>query len=454
MPHSVYYAVIILTVILLVFSSSGILALLLPYGIDQMEGANEVHISSYIYWFYWFINVGNLFTFGRYFLYFGSKSKDDELDPVWDDYVLLLTSYMATLSIFLALVIFKLSLAYKLLSKVPVIGTPLRNIVSVTVEAFKTRISLRNEINIYERIPFLDYAKKSTRREFSFEEVENVKTFYRILLILVSLSGYYGMYSLINSIYPLQGQEIITTNSKRHVSSALPNLLVGSTDSLTVIIAIPLLSLFRKYVPLYTPKIVYSIELGICLAFASVLLSSIVSILNFKFIAPTYNITSNSTCTHNHAENTYIHLSYLLLLGLIPQCILLSLSEIGAIVGSYEFVYAQSPHYMKGFIFGLLNSVFGICSYIPSWVSEILAAASHCPAVEEVCNSNNTYLPSFSKCSRCATFKPQCFHFRNYDFIFPLTFAVFGFFYAIYFYFIAIKYQRRERQEIDRWYYK
>ena len=100
-PAVVYWVVHIPAVIFLILGSSGIFALLLPVGLDQMEGAGEAKLKSYFNWHYWVGNFGYLFAFGRYIIY----------TPSFSDRIQLLgSSYTATLSIFLALILLKLSL--------------------------------------------------------------------------------------------------------------------------------------------------------------------------------------------------------------------------------------------------------------------------------------------------------------------------------------------------------
>ena len=430
----VYYAVHIPVIIILILGSSGVAALLLPYGVDQMEEAGEIKMSSYFYWFYWFVNLGSLMTFGRYLVYTPSISTST--------YSLLSSSYLATLSAFLAVVIFRLSWSFGLLHNGPNIGTPLRKIITVTKSSLQIWYQRRRERNYYENLPILDYSKAQHFGIVKFETVEDVKTFYRIVFVLASLVGYFSIYHLLQGYYGLQAQEL-TLDSSPYFS----NLVIGLTDNLVVIICIPITRLVNRIPNVYRTKLLYRVEVGICLSLLSVLSANLLSIGIFIR-------DSNSTLilpVRGNDDNPFVETTgqYSLFLLTLPQTVLMGLSEIFATVGAFEFVYAQSPADMKGFTYGILNTMIGLGSYLSSILSAVMKAASGCPARSV---ANSTLLRH--QCYSCAVPHVPCIYYRNIGFVFFLVFSIFALVYSLYFLCVSVKYKRRERQEIEKWYCK
>ena len=427
-----YYVVHLTVVIVLILGSSGVGALMLPYGVDQMEEAGEIKMSSYFYWFYWFINLGSLMTFGRYLVYTPSISSST--------YSLLSSSYLATLSAFLAVVAFRLSRSYRLLHDGPNIGTPLRKIISVTKSSLQIWYQRRRERNYLENLPILDYSKARHYGVVRFETVEDVKTFYRIVFVLASLFGYFSIYHLLQAYYTLQAQELVLDTSPY-----LSNLVIGVTDNLVVIICIPITRLVNRIPNLYRAKLLYRVELGICLSLLSVLSATLLSIGIFIRGANSTSMLPLRESDDNRVVHSTEHLP--LILFTLPQTVLMGLSEIFAVVGAYEFVYAQSPADMKGFTYGILNTVIGLGSYLSTILAAIMRAVSACP-VSSV--KNSTLLSQ--QCSACTVPHQPCFFYRNIGFVFFVVFSIFALFYSVYFLSVSVKYKRRERQEIEKWY--
>ncbi|KAI6660903.1 Solute carrier family 15 member 4-like [Oopsacas minuta] len=427
-----YYSVHITVVIVLILGSSGITALMLPYGVDQMEDAGETRMSSYFYWLFWSINMGGLMSFGRYFVYSPKNSR----------FSLLSSSYLATISSFLAAIIFRLSQSFHLLHRGPNIGTPLKKIFYVTRTSLVIWYQRRSEQNYHENLPILDYSKTQHYGGARFEMVEDVKAFYRIVFVLLSLFGYFSIYHLVSGFYTLQAQEVV-----REESPYLSSLVVGLIEGFVITITIPIMRLANRIPKPYTAKILYRVEVGICLAFLSVVCASLVSVFTtIRGDVGTNISTIEPNCGDDNPNIQSSGQLYLFLL-VLPQTVVMGISEIFAIVATYEFVYAQSPGDMKGFTFGILNTVYGLGSYFSTVVAAIIEAASDCPGP----SLNNSSL-LIDKCSNCALPYAQCIKYDNLGIFFFVIFSILSLIYLIYFFVVVIKYKRRDRQEIEKWY--
>ena len=165
---------------------AGIRVNLIPFGVDQVPEASSGELSSYFHWYYWSLAVGKLLatiTLPRLYVY------------SFLSYVFLVMN--GVVSIFILLLVFM----SPRLQIQPAIGSPLRLIAGVT----KSALSLRKRrptfsaFHIGKRQPsFMDKTMMEYGGQYKVEQVEDVKTFYRILFILVSFIGYFAIFSQVN----------------------------------------------------------------------------------------------------------------------------------------------------------------------------------------------------------------------------------------------------------------
>ena len=407
----IYFLVHIFAIILLILGSSGIFALLLPVGLDQMEGAGESKLKSYFNWHYWIGNFGYLFAFGRYFIY--TNSLDDRL-------VLLGSSYLATFSIFLAIIVLKGSMMLNLLQWNKPEGPALRQILGVVYTGYTNRRAHKSESR-YTNLSLFDYAATENGGKFHYEEVFDVKTFFKILFVIMSMTWYFGVYNLLNTEFPLQGRKISCAED-----SFFASLVVSFGDGLTIAIILPLFELFRwKFNKISFSKILYKFQLGLIFGLIAIICAFIVNISLYanKFHCQIERDDDNSTKILQHLPI------------ILPQTIFIGLSECFAWVGAMEFVYAQSPRNMKGFTFGILQSITGIGWFIPNIIYFILLKASSCD----------------SSCHKCAVHYPPCFTETTNDFVYYTIFLGITSVYVVIFWIVSCFYKRRERQRIEQW---
>ena len=131
--------------------------------------------------------------------------------------------------------------------------------------------------------------------------------------------------------------------------------------SLLVVINIPLyLYLIRPLTLYYIPQMLKRIGLGIALKVLSLFSSIIVTII----FQPRYGMPIN--CRSENVNSSDISLSMnsteLIIRDyvLAVQCCLSSFSIMLIYIGLYEFICSQSPHSMKGLLFGLAFALQGL----------------------------------------------------------------------------------------------
>ena len=164
----------------LCLGSSTIQANILPFACDQLLGAYSEELSSLFHWYFWTRNIGNAlyilteFAFGVFF--------------VENDYhraSIVLTVAAANVSLALV-ILFSWKSVFVIKNE---IRSPLKLVFNVTRFARKAKFnSFESAFTINkDPPPRLDLAKRRYGGPFTTEQVENVKTFYRVLFVLATM---------------------------------------------------------------------------------------------------------------------------------------------------------------------------------------------------------------------------------------------------------------------------
>jgi len=198
--------------------------------------------------------------------------------------------------------------------------------------------------------------------------VEDVKTFFRILmmLFLVACVFYLQVHSLY--VFPLFGIHLGRSKPIKDDGCQSHWILLqsGNLSYIIAIVTIPLYVIFlRSYVTRYFPHILSRLCVGVILIVAST--SSIFIINTIASHVATTSHNNTNTCLfladvrphvrhHNHtfSQTLEFHTSVLfipnLLTGVASPLICITI---------LEFISAQSPHTMKGLLLGVFYAVRG-----------------------------------------------------------------------------------------------
>ena len=191
----------------------------------------------------------------------------------------------------------------------------------------------------------MDLAKDKYGGPFTTEQVEDVKTFLRILKVLLTLGLFFGTHLFTGCAHP-------TNKEKFHSSPRSPLISIlsfgGVTDFLIVVLIPLYICVLRPFIGRHIPGMLRRMGLGLALLL-------LVSVLNFL------------TNTIGHARSVhfpiYLHACSLLISH--------SLNAIGYtlfFIAAYEFICAQSPHAMKGLLIGTFFTVKGVFQLIGTMV--------------------------------------------------------------------------------------
>ena len=319
-------------------------AIVIPLGIDQIADGSSNNISSFIVWFLWVM--------------FSAYGVTDILAPVFykclyflkEDETIVVMSLVPVIFLSVGLVI-DFTFGHKL-TKEPVSVNPVSLIYKVLKYAAKHKYPVQRSAFTYcenKRLTRLDFGKSKYGGPFTTEQVEDVKTFWRVMLIVLVISMLYIPFNAVyNSNMNFESQFHLTTSS--HCTEAV---FKGATTPS---------SLIAYTIPLYELLIypcLRSRSLGILksagLGAGAVTLSALYGTVA-DAARQIEGMRSNATieCMFSLHSPTVIQGAQI-----VPLLFnsLLGLSVILTYKSNVEFVCAQAPYNMTGFLIGLSFSL-------------------------------------------------------------------------------------------------
>ena len=303
-----------------------------PLGIDQITGGSAANISAFIQWLNWAACTGLATSsiIGSV-LYNCTNFKASEVSTIMSLVPVLLLSVGLILDF---------CFHHKLI-KEPVTVNPVSLIFKVLKYAAKHKYPVQRSAFTYcenEQPTRLDYGKSRYGGPFTTEQVEDVKTFWRILVVILALSSFF--LALVQHIESASVMEGILSNS----SCIQAISYVPFTPTFTIMYSVPLYELLI-YPCLRNrgPSILQSAGIGA----AALIVTSV-----YGIIAETTREAiskSKNECMFTQVDLSESKLGYFV----IPFNILLGVT--GAILykSSILFICAQAPYNMIGLLIGL-----------------------------------------------------------------------------------------------------
>ena len=328
---------------------------ILPYGIDQMMNESSVKIRAFIHWFVW--------------VYFFCRRLPYLVFP-FQNYMLVTT--VAGFALFC----FSLCLHFHLQHRFEHI--PIPNPYKIVFKVLK--YSIQNNHNRRQRSAFTYWGKEPSRIDltkeryggsFTHEQVENVKTFLRILAVMIALIPFFTVsYSFISGISNLLAQyKHSNTGSEALISYYFVSYFTGEGNFL---ILIPLYELI--ILPLF-PKLEYFLinplrglglaNILILLSILSLFLIDLIGRAPYNKKIPCYDVWVPG--------NPVIQVSYWILL--IPSILYGFATPIGYIC-MIEFLCSQAPFGMHGMVIGLFWFIANIFNVIGLGITDIPISSS------------------------------------------------------------------------------
>ena len=182
--------VLIISILGKAIGLAGIRVNLIPFGVDQMGAASSDQLSSYFHWYYWSRNAGLFIAYSVVIL-----TIPNLISHYFRIVVLLLPCVAAAAGTVINIC------GDAWFVKKDKVGNPLLLIYHVLSYAMSVRRPIHRSAFSYDGRPIpsrIDLAKETHFGKFRDEQVEDVKTFLRILIMLISLVGFLCVYGLVS----------------------------------------------------------------------------------------------------------------------------------------------------------------------------------------------------------------------------------------------------------------
>ena len=344
---------------------------IIQFGLDQLLESPTHRLIAFIHWYYVSLTAGKLLTYYVYAGYSILKFYFHSVPKFLLDYLLpiLLAATALVVKDGIALFLWLLSKKHFYIQSAGL--NPFQNIYKVLKYSWKHTVPEHRSALTYweEDIPRrIDLGKNKYGGPFTNEEVEDTKTFFRILPLLLCLFGYH-----------IAGDGYSTPIQLQRTSCpSLPVLLLIVINplhisALVTMVGIPLYRLvIKRIIPHYKGILILTrmwIGLFLCIVQITVNINIVLyhdasywhlhhtaiyngSVHQASFFSPVENCLKIRMRTSDPVDNTYLWL-------IIPQ-LLNGLSSLFVSTTVLEFICAQAPRTTQGLLIGLWYATYSI----------------------------------------------------------------------------------------------
>ena len=316
----------------------------IQFGVDQMLFSSSEDLSQFIHWYYWSLCIlDNSILIVVLALMISTKA-----------YILMIVVVLSSLFLFVSIIfihLFRRNLVTEPVGRV----NPVKHIFKVLDYArCNSQPTFRSAFTYGEAPPSrLDLAKERYGGPFTTEQVEDVKSFGRVLLVLVSLFGFLFIEDP-NVPAGLYYQYCSLLNTSGNSLKKFSMFISFSNFSLLVpLVAVPLSMLvIRPFI--WNPRPTMLKKMG-CGLFIVVCSSVCVLIIDI----PLYNLTqdNNLICyaltlnesSYTDQTNNYSYIPVLIVLSQVLN----GLATFLIFLTALEFILAQAPRCMQGLLIGM-----------------------------------------------------------------------------------------------------
>ncbi len=349
------YGLSSLALVFLTLSFAIYYATALAYGMDLLMSYSTTKHRSFIYWFSWiFFLSGNTFSIVEYLS--GIQQIESKLS-------------IAFISCFL----FSVSLCFLFLLNSTTEYTVIKiNPYSKMYKIFKHMLlnqqnhrgGFRSALTYWEEnsLSKLDLSKSKYGGIYTHEDVENIKTFFRIVVILLSLSPFWisldPITNRLNQLVPQFGDGLTDING-------FASFVIFYISDGFILLGIPLLEFV--VIPMF-PKVEYFLINPLKGLGLSQILLSVAVLLTFMIDIAEHLLSKGTVkcfATWTSGDPTFT-LNYWILV--VPSLIS-GIADNISFVCVFEFICSQSPYEMNGMLIGLFWVFRSCCISVSSILS-------------------------------------------------------------------------------------
>ena len=288
---------------------------------------------------------------------------------------------LTVLILFITLLLLSVSLCTVSYKKVwflfePAGVNPYKLVYKVVRFAYQHKAPLRRSAFTYcdeESQTRLDVGKHKYGGPFTTKQVEDVKAFWGILKVLISIGPAFLLQTVMQTILPAFAKHnnafVHQSNisyQEIHIEGMAQYILIsnGLLSPLLVVICIPLyLYWIRPHIKYYIPGILNRIQLGMLVMLASLICTFVMDVVvhvrsteyancMFRGYSQHHNVTNKVYDTDFPASPLLFQNVYFF----TTQHVLSALADMLLDIAVLEFVCSQSPYSMKGLLLGIFFS--------------------------------------------------------------------------------------------------
>ena len=367
----------------------------IQFGTDQMIEASSNQLSTFIHWYYWSLYIGSvcidviaagIFGFLTHCQFSITDSNYDRVRAVVKMLILLVGIPQCCLCCITLLLLY-LKKIKNYLNIEPVGVNPVKQIIDVLKYAYHHKYPVRRSALSYYQNTYpsrIDFGKIQYGGPFTNEQVEDTKTVLRLLVLLASLFGFH-----------LSSDGFSTANHA--LRKTCPSSLIllyfiinpSFISNFITLFGIPLFHLLTKFSFIkYFPNMMKRMWIGVLFMFLHELVSLIISnqIEHFKgcefyneqlldvhhssavncyysLIQFANNTDGNTTDCVSYCTSSIFTSDNTLMWLLVPQ-ILHGFGYMLVFLTVLEFICAQAPFRLKGFMVGIWYAMLSIKYFI------------------------------------------------------------------------------------------
>ena len=353
-----FYAVSIAGFLFIIIGAYGYKATMIQFGLDQLLEAPSDHLGLFVHWIEYFTVLG--MAIGQAIISVLYNCKKNTIIFIMFSLPLFFT---CTLLVMLTFTCWKRHWFYT----EPVPNNPYKIVVKVLNFARKHKFPLQRSAFTYtddEEPTRIDFGKERYGGPYKTEQVEDVKVFLRILLVLLALGPVFAMEVPTTTVLPIFINHVVEESN--YSSCDWKRVIIDAyfLRFLMIVVSFPLYiwiiySVLRQCIP----KLFFRLCVGILTLLAGLLFVYLVEILGHYFYYKDHGhgvLCMFREMKHKHYD---YHIGLPWAVTLMPT-FLMELGLTVVIVTVNEFISAQSPQTMKGLLIGVTFAIRGIFEVI------------------------------------------------------------------------------------------
>ena len=346
----------------------------IQFGMDQLHDSTTEDSILYIHWYVWINYTCSLIslTNWNFLLYEGHYI--DYVDSLKISGLSMLSLTLITIVMLLTVSLCVVHYRKLWFLMEPAGVNPYKLVYRVVKFAYQHKVPLRRSAFTYcdEESPTrLDVGKHKFGGPFTTKQVEDVRAFWSILKVLITIGPAFLLQTVMQTILPAfakHGNSFLnkTAHQEIHLEGVARYILIsnGLLSPLLVVICIPLyLCWIRTHITYYIPGMLKRIQIALLVMVLSLICTFVMDVVvhvnNTEYAHCMFGyLTEKSTTKIVEAndlpsspplyQNVYFF---------ITQHVLSSLADMLFDIAVLEFICSQSPYSMKGLLLGTFFSI-------------------------------------------------------------------------------------------------